>query len=131
MTTKTIIKPVTTYKVALQRLDGIGDKLGMPIDEKIKPLVAALNMWSVETSASCEGHAGRALPYPWVDIPYAHVETAGRLLCIPNIDLKLSWFFEPFASGLRWRPGFTARVLWAMQDEAKSIADVLAGLDFE
>lgn len=37
-------------------LDRVVDGLGMPMDEEIKPLVAALNIKGYKTSASCGGH---------------------------------------------------------------------------
>ena len=37
-------------------LDRVVDGLGMPIDQGIKPLVAALNLRGYKTTASCEGH---------------------------------------------------------------------------
>jgi len=39
------------------KVDRIVDPLGMSIDEKIKPLVIALNYKSYTTSGSCEGHS--------------------------------------------------------------------------
>ena len=42
------------------------DGLGMPIDPKIKETVIALNIMGFETSQSCEGHADRGLPHPWI-----------------------------------------------------------------
>ncbi len=44
-----------------------GDALGMSIDPGIKNAVIALNLLSLKTSASCEGHIDRGLAYPWVD----------------------------------------------------------------
>ncbi len=53
-----------TYEEALKQVDKMTDGLGMPIDPSIKPLVAALHMHDFSTTASCEGHLGRALAYP-------------------------------------------------------------------
>lgn len=38
-------------------VDSIRDKLGKPIEEKIKPLVIALNYLGYKTSQSCQGHS--------------------------------------------------------------------------
>jgi len=49
-------------------IEGIGDSLGMPIDEGIKETVIAFMVNGFPTSGSCEGHVDRALPVPWVEI---------------------------------------------------------------
>lgn len=49
-------------------VDTITDGLGLPIDAGIKKTVAALQLCGFPTTASCEGHMKRALPFPWVDI---------------------------------------------------------------
>jgi len=38
-------------------VDGITDRLGTPIEPKIKPLVIALNYKGYRTTASCQGHS--------------------------------------------------------------------------
>jgi hypothetical protein len=45
----------------------IVDAMGTLIDERIKPLVLALNDSGVETYCSCEGHVGYGRGYPFVD----------------------------------------------------------------
>lgn len=42
------------------------DALGMPIDEGIFDTIVGLNSNGYDTSASCEGHLDRGLPYPWI-----------------------------------------------------------------
>lgn len=37
-------------------LDKITDRLGCPLEDKIKPLVAVLNICGYKTTGSCEGH---------------------------------------------------------------------------
>ena len=58
------------YKQMYESLDGIGDKIGMPIDQGIKKTVALLNLLGFPTSGSCEGHVDvdHGLLTPWVDI---------------------------------------------------------------
>jgi len=40
----------------------------MPVDGKIKPLVAALRWHGFPTTMSCEGHMDRGNPFPWIEI---------------------------------------------------------------
>jgi hypothetical protein len=56
------------WEKKLVELRGVGDKLGMGIDETILEVIAALNLNGVKTVGSCEGHLNRALAYPWVQI---------------------------------------------------------------
>lgn len=51
-----------------QSIEGIKDKLGKGIDEKIKPIVVALRASGFSTTGSCEGHSDRGYPWPWVDV---------------------------------------------------------------
>lgn len=44
------------------------DRIGYPIDEEIKDLVIALNVFNISTTASCEGHLDHSLPFPWISI---------------------------------------------------------------
>ncbi|HSX14708.1 MAG TPA: hypothetical protein VLE72_02250 [Candidatus Saccharimonadales bacterium] len=48
-------------------VDQIADKLGTPIDDRIKETVVALKLNGFETSGSCEGHLD-GFPLPYVDI---------------------------------------------------------------
>lgn len=50
----------------------VGDGLGLGIDDGIMDTVIALTANGVPTVASCEGHADRGLPFPWVDISHRH-----------------------------------------------------------
>lgn len=56
------------WRNKLKELSGIGDKLGLGLDAKIKETVAILQLLNINTSGSCEGHADRALAAPWIDI---------------------------------------------------------------
>ncbi len=51
-----------------QEVEGLTDKLGKKIDEKIKFTVVALKANGFGTTGSCEGHLDQALPYPWVEV---------------------------------------------------------------
>jgi len=58
------------WQDTLRALDGVVDKLGMPIDAHIKETVAALKCTGFETSGSCEGHLDRGVKAPWVDLSF-------------------------------------------------------------
>ncbi len=53
---------------ARQEINEIGDRLGLGIDEGIKETVTAFMVNGFPTSSSCEGHADRALPVPWIEV---------------------------------------------------------------
>lgn len=119
------LQPVTTFDEACQKIEGITDRLGKSIDPKIKLLVASLNMWGIETKASCQGHKDRKPGHPWIDIQYPHIERAGKLLCVPNIKLQLGWCFVPYASWLRWQPSDLSKPLCVLQGQCNILADYL------
>ncbi len=48
----------------------VGDGLGLGIDAGIMETVVALTANGIPTASSCEGHADRGLPYPWVAISH-------------------------------------------------------------
>lgn len=56
------------------------DLLGLGIDAGVERPVAALRMFSIRTSQSCEGHADRALPFPWIDVVLEDYPRLERLL---------------------------------------------------
>lgn len=49
-------------------LSHVTDALGKPIDKGIFDTVVALKLLDFHTSQSCEGHHGRGVPAPWVEI---------------------------------------------------------------
>jgi hypothetical protein len=51
-----------------ERVNQLADRLGKRIDPGIAEAVAALRVHRFSTQASCEGHARRGEPHPWVDI---------------------------------------------------------------
>jgi hypothetical protein len=50
----------------VKQIDRVVDKLGHPIDIRIKPLVMAFWLRGIKTLASCEGHQDWGNPYPWI-----------------------------------------------------------------
>lgn len=57
-----------TLEEAYIKADDLADKLGMPIDKKIKSLVVGLWVNGIDTTGSCEGHTKWGESFPWVDI---------------------------------------------------------------
>ena len=51
-----------------ERVGKVTDKLEKPIDEGIKEGIIALNLFDINTSASCEGHIDHGVYAPWIDI---------------------------------------------------------------
>lgn len=56
------------WRELLERVDETTDRLGNPIDERIRDVVAGLWGHGVPTIASCEGHDDWGSRLPWVDI---------------------------------------------------------------
>ena len=63
-----MVSDLKNWNQKIEELHGVGDKLGLGIEEGIIEVVAALNLNEVKTTQSCEGHLDRALAYPWVQI---------------------------------------------------------------
>ncbi|HUC31094.1 MAG TPA: hypothetical protein VMR99_00185 [Candidatus Paceibacterota bacterium] len=65
------------------RVEKITDRLEKPIDEGIKEGVIALNVFDINTAASCEGHIDRGTYAPWIniqaEIPRDLIEEIGEL----------------------------------------------------
>ena len=61
----------------------IRDRLGEPIDAKIKDLVVGLRRWGVKTTMSCQGH-WRGMPFPWVTISQESSLILFELLAVWN-----------------------------------------------
>ncbi|MGH7141309.1 MAG: hypothetical protein ACREGH_01580 [Minisyncoccia bacterium] len=72
-----------TFEEAFAEVEKITDRLGEPVDDKIKNLVAALLMFGIRTTMSCEGHRDRAA-YPWVDVDPADAIRLNRMVAIQN-----------------------------------------------
>ena len=59
------------WKTLEQELEKTIDGRGKRVDEKIKFPVIALQANDFATTASCEGHKDRGLPWPWIDVESA------------------------------------------------------------
>lgn len=114
-------EPVKTYENALKEVDELCDRLCMPIDEKIKPLVAALRMYGITTTQSCQGHSRRGIRWPWIQVAMESVPAASKLVCAANARGN-QWVFEPRPVHMRLRPSDTTQTLERMQKQAKWLA---------
>jgi len=54
------------WEETFDRVARFADATGRRLDPGIIGLVLALNAHGITTTASCEGHLDRALPFPWV-----------------------------------------------------------------
>lgn len=62
----------TRWKEALEQWGRVTDTLGQPIDPGILETVVILNLLSLQTTGSCEGHLESGLAYPWIDLEVSH-----------------------------------------------------------
>ena len=69
---------------------GVGDKLGMGIDQEILETVVVFNALEIPTSASCEGHTDHGINGPWVDIESKDIELLNEQIkkILVEIDIK-------------------------------------------
>jgi len=110
-----------------KEVERIRDKMGMPIDPKIKELVIGLRRWRIETLGSCEGHLEEGLPYPWVDIDPKDILRVAKIIAHwwsgkenlhPATD-QPRWVIKPFAGIIRIIPeDKKSRSLQEMQKDA-------------
>ena len=110
-------------------VDNITDALGLPIDEGIKPLVAALRAWGINTSASCEGHTDRGNSYPWIIIDIQDVLPTLKLVSWQNrprvedgSENRNLWVIMPEPGGISLVPWDTSSSLEILQERAKEFA---------
>jgi len=82
----------TWSRIALE-VEHITDKLGQGVDEQVKETLVALKANEFGTTASCEGHLDRGLPYPWVDVESILAENDANLVSRYS-DLKNKYRLE-------------------------------------
>lgn len=63
------------WEEALAHFRRVVDGIGRPIDPGILETVVALNLLSISTTASCEGHPDRPQTHPWIDLGVIDEET--------------------------------------------------------
>lgn len=125
-------KPVRQTEREVSRLT---DRLGMPIDKKIRPLVIGLRSLGITTQMSCQGHLGWGCPHPWVDFPIQELPRVERLLRqynrthARNGSPKKEWGYWKRGiegkGGFRIEPKYRKRSLLEMQREAEEFGYLL------
>jgi hypothetical protein len=63
-----------TWQKLVARAARTKDPTGQPLDPAIVPCVVGLWAHGIPTIASCEGHEGALLPYPWIDVGAGDLE---------------------------------------------------------
>lgn len=124
------LRLLMTYQESKEIVDRLADGLGMPIDEKIKYLVAAMRMYGVRTTMSCEGHLDRGSPYPWIRFDAEDVYLVGALINIKGIGKKRTvreiieshWVMEPHGKEWVTIPRHPSRPLEILQADAHEFA---------
>lgn len=120
-----------------QVVDGIRDRLGYPIDKKIKPLVIGLLSAGVGTFASCEGHAERGFCYPWVDMLVRYHDRVVDLVMVFNLETAdnsqwniLGTPLAPDAEVIRLCPADIDQPLDKLQNDALALGEWLLNVPF-
>jgi hypothetical protein len=68
------------WQEAVEAVEHITDKLEHPVDKGVRETVAALNIWEINTTGSCEGHDDRGELAPWIDIEAKEVAALDKEL---------------------------------------------------
>jgi len=68
---------------AVRWAESVADRLGKGLDAGVLETVAGLHRRGIATTASCEGHLDRGLPYPWIDFSPEAARQARRLVMDP------------------------------------------------
>lgn len=113
--------PLRRAKILVNR---ITDRLGLPVDPKIKPLVTGFLHQGLQTIASCQGHHGRGHPYPWIHFSGSELEALKQIL----MRYRLNGYWEikilgiPSKRSLRLKPKRTEhQSLAVMQTKAHQL----------
>lgn len=111
---------------ARREVDSLCDRLGKPLDEKIKELVIGLRCHGIRTIASCQGHLDHGLPYPWVDVEKHYLGILLKWVArenrpnLPNGKKNLNtWVIKPVAGSYRLIPEDKNLPLEEMQEKAE------------
>lgn len=68
---KEILNPIEVEK----KFKNVGDRLGLGIDKNIFRSVVILNTLGYKTRQSCEGHLGKYVTKPWIEIEWKEEDT--------------------------------------------------------
>ncbi len=82
---------ILKWKQIEQEVDSITDALGKHIDGGIRDAVIALKANQINTVGSCEGHAERRIPSPWIDVEGVDTpESLQAKQILPELDEKIN-----------------------------------------
>ncbi len=112
-----------TFEKALAITESLKDKIGDPVDNKIKNLVAAMIMMGVKTLSLCEGHKNWGLPYPWIEFDREDILLVNRILSHQNAGKRNRnrWVILPHSTP-RIVPWNTKKSLRTLQKDASRFA---------
>jgi hypothetical protein len=99
------------WQETLALVDRITDKLGMPVDRKIKSVVAGLMALGFKTTSSCQGHLDHGKKYPSVTI---------ELDALPQ-----TWGKGPPPDDITWRE-YCQKALSHTRPTVKRLFDLIA-----
>jgi len=123
------VKTKITFDRAHKKVDSITDRLGKPVDAKIRNLLAAMMMVGVRTTMSCSGHSGkRGKSYPWIQFDLRDILLVEKIIGHQNRPRKENgrtnkniWVILP-SYRPRIVPWNTTKSLKTMQREAEEFA---------
>ncbi len=123
------MKAKMTFTTALKQVDSITDRLGKPVDARIRNLLAAMIMVGIRTTMSCSGHSGKkGLSYPWIEFDVRDILLVENIIGHQNRPRKESgrtnrniWVILP-SHRPRIVPWNTSKSLKTMQREAEEFA---------
>jgi len=130
------LRPICDFAQARREVESLRDG-DLPVDERIKNLVAALRMFGVQTFQSCEGHPPRkrGSRRPFVQTELAGLDLVARLVTHQNrLDRPGSilhnnqWVIHPTVHCLTIEPRELGRPLKVLQDGAEDFALTLRKL---
>lgn len=109
------------WERSIEQWRHVTDGLGQTIDPGILETVVVLNLLSVRTIASCEGHLHLGGAYPWVNLGTPGNELEGQMMHYDELDRKFMSLCELGPMGLPEKMGedamqaFHARNAFAQQ----------------
>jgi hypothetical protein len=110
----------------------LADGEGIPVDEYIRPLVAALTRLGVQTTASCHGHERYIEPCPWVRLTYRDLTFVAGLVARQNRPSKRDgsfnenlWVLYPSGLHIKLLPLNRNRHLAKLRADAYEFAEFL------
>lgn len=125
-----------SLKEIVAEVEAITDRLGHPIDERIKPLVIGLRRFDLRTTMSCEGHRTKdqkGFRYPWIDVDSKDVRILMKLVQRQNAPIRMDgkrnknmWVILPFLMDeVRLIPHDIRKPLWRLHQDVTEFAEFL------